>query len=69
MNRDKSGPVAYEGLAEVLNMEAVYIHLYGKAETKPGRKMGHVTILGKDRVDLVYKANIVKRTLKVIAQS
>ncbi|MFT4024981.1 MAG: 5-(carboxyamino)imidazole ribonucleotide synthase [Flavihumibacter sp.] len=64
----QSGPVAYEGLAEVLNMEAVYVHLYGKADTKPGRKMGHVTILGKDRVDLVYKANIVKRTLKVVAR-
>lgn len=61
-----SGPANYEGLSEILKMDEVYVHLYGKAETRPGRKMGHVTILGKDRIDLVYKANIVKRTLKVI---
>lgn len=62
-----SGPAAYDGLSEVLKMDAVYVHLYGKAETRPGRKMGHITVLGKDRVDLVYKANIIKRTLKVVS--
>lgn len=62
-----SGPVKYEGLEEILKMEEVYIHLYGKNETRPGRKMGHVTILGKDRLDLVRKASLVKRTLKVIS--
>ncbi len=60
-----SGPVNYEGLEEVLAMEDVFIHLYGKSQTKPGRKMGHVTILGKDRHDLVRKAHQVKRMLKV----
>jgi 5-(carboxyamino)imidazole ribonucleotide synthase len=24
-----------------------HVHLYGKAEARPGRKMGHVTRLGK----------------------
>ncbi|MCU0385178.1 MAG: 5-(carboxyamino)imidazole ribonucleotide synthase [Flavihumibacter sp.] len=60
-----SGDVNYEGLEEVLNMEDVYVHLYGKKETKPGRKMGHVTVLGKDRHDLVRKAHQIKRILKV----
>lgn len=60
-----SGDVRYEGLEEVLAMEDVYVHLYGKNQTKPGRKMGHVTILGKDRHDLVRKAHQVKRMLKV----
>lgn len=61
------GSVSYDGLEDILKMEDVYIHLYGKKETKPGRKMGHVTILGKDRLDLIRKAHQVKRTLKVLS--
>jgi len=62
-----SGPVIYEGLDEVLKMENVFVHLYGKTQTKPGRKMGHVTIISKDYQDLTHKANKIKHTLKVIA--
>jgi 5-(carboxyamino)imidazole ribonucleotide synthase len=63
-----SGPAYYEGLEEVLKMENAFVHLYGKAETKPGRKMGHVTVIGKDRDELVYKANRIKHMLKVISK-
>ncbi|MBS4065648.1 MAG: 5-(carboxyamino)imidazole ribonucleotide synthase [Chitinophagaceae bacterium] len=63
-----SGPAYYEGLTDVLKMENAFVHLYGKAETKPGRKMGHVTVIGKDRDELVYKANRIKHTLKVISR-
>jgi len=62
-----SGSVVYEGLDEVLKMENVFVHLYGKTTTKPGRKMGHVTIISKDYLDLTHKANKIKHTLKVIA--
>ncbi|HET9825629.1 MAG TPA: 5-(carboxyamino)imidazole ribonucleotide synthase [Chitinophagaceae bacterium] len=58
-----SGPVAYEGLSEVLQMENAFVHLYGKKDTKPGRKMGHVTLLNRDKQDLLYKSKIIKRTL------
>jgi 5-(carboxyamino)imidazole ribonucleotide synthase len=61
-----NGPVRYEGLDEVLKMENVFVHLYGKAETKPGRKMGHVTILSNERIELTHKAHKIKNTLKVI---
>ena len=33
-----------QGLEEVLEIENVFVHIYGKKETRPGRKMGHVTI-------------------------
>jgi 5-(carboxyamino)imidazole ribonucleotide synthase len=59
-----SGDVNYEGLDEVLKIENAFIHLYGKKQTKPGRKMGHVTIIHKDKQDLTHKANIVKHKLK-----
>jgi 5-(carboxyamino)imidazole ribonucleotide synthase len=61
------GDAKYEGLEEVLQMENVFIHLYGKKQTKPGRKMGHVTIVSKDKQDLTYKANRIKNILKVVS--
>jgi 5-(carboxyamino)imidazole ribonucleotide synthase len=61
-----AGKAQYEGINEVLKMENVFVHIYGKGETKPGRKMGHITILGNEKQDLTRKAHIIKRTLKVI---
>ena len=63
-----SGPVHYEGLEEVLKMDNVFVHIYGKTQTKPGRKMGHVTIISSDYQDLTHKANKIKHTLKAITQ-
>lgn len=62
-----SGAVKYEGLDEVLKMDNVFVHLYGKKETKPGRKMGHVTVIANDKQELIHRANLVKRTLKVVS--
>ncbi len=59
------GEVNYEGLEEVLKMDNVFVHLYGKKTTKPGRKMGHVTILSSQEQELVYKAHKIKQILKV----
>jgi len=58
-----SGNVIYEGLEEVLKIENAFVHLYGKKQTKPGRKMGHVTILSKEKQELLHQSNKVKRTL------
>ncbi len=62
-----TGDARYENLEEVLKTDNVFVHLYGKKETKPGRKMGHVTIISKDYQDLTHKANKIKHLLKVIA--
>jgi 5-(carboxyamino)imidazole ribonucleotide synthase len=61
------GNAVYQGLEEVLKIENAFVHLYGKAQTRPGRKMGHVTILSKEKQDLLHKANKVKHGLKVVA--
>ena len=58
-----SGDVKYEGLEEVLKIENAFVHLYGKKQTNPGRKMGHVTILSKEKQELIHQSNKVKRTL------
>lgn len=58
-----SGEVKYEGLDEVLKIENAFVHLYGKKQTKPGRKMGHVTIMSREKQELLHQSNKVKRTL------
>lgn len=63
-----NGPAVYEGLDEILKMENVFVHLYGKKQTKPGRKMGHVTIMSNERQELIHKAHIIKNTLKVCSK-
>ncbi|MBS1977277.1 MAG: 5-(carboxyamino)imidazole ribonucleotide synthase [Bacteroidetes bacterium] len=61
------GPARYEGLEDVLATEGVFVHLYGKVQTRPFRKMGHVTIIDQDVESLKKKANFVRNTLKVKA--
>lgn len=62
-----NGPVRYEGLEDVLKIDNAFVHLYGKAQTKPGRKMGHVTILSTEKQDLIHKANKIKQTITVLS--
>ena len=64
-----SGEAIYEGLNEVLQIENAFVHIYGKAQTRPGRKMGHVTILSKEKQELIHQANRIKSTLFIKAHS
>lgn len=61
------GKAVYENLNEVLKIENVFVHIYGKKETRPGRKMGHVTVLSNERQELIHVANKIKQLLKVIS--
>lgn len=62
-----SGKAVYEGLDNVLKLDNVFVHLYGKQQTKPGRKMGHVTIMSNDRQELFHQANKIKQALRVVS--
>ncbi len=62
-----TGAAVYEGLQQVLQIPDAFVHIYGKAITKPGRKMGHVTILSKEKQELIHQANRIQQTLKVKA--
>ncbi len=57
------GPVLYENIEQVMKLEGVTVHIYGKSETRPFRKMGHVTIVDQDRESAYEKAKKVKETL------
>ena len=65
-DENSSGVANYLGMEHILRMENVFVHIYGKKLTKPGRKMGHVTILGKERQQLIDTAHKIKLNLKVI---
>ncbi len=60
-----SGDVKYFGLHEILMLDGVFIHLYGKKQTKPGRKMGHITIIADSREELLVKLEFIKGVINV----
>ena len=62
-NEGYSGEAIYEGLEEILKIDNAFVHIYGKNQTKPGRKMGHVTIISKEKQELLHQANKVKHSL------
>lgn len=64
---DYTGSPIYYNIEICLAKSGVYPHIYGKKETKPYRKMGHVTITGDNLEDAIETARFVQKNLKVIA--
>lgn len=62
------GEVLYENIEEIMNLRGVTPHIYGKAVTRPFRKMGHVTIVNEDMHEARELAGKVKETIKVISK-
>lgn len=60
-----SGPYALEGVSEISKLKGVYLHLYGKKESKPFRKLGHFTVLGDDTEECLEIMRKVKSALKI----
>jgi 5-(carboxyamino)imidazole ribonucleotide synthase len=65
---DHKGPVKYSGLEKIMEWPGVNVHIYGKAETKPFRKMGHVTITAETLDEARALAKKVQQTVKVISR-
>ncbi|CAL2076265.1 N5-carboxyaminoimidazole ribonucleotide synthase [Tenacibaculum sp. 190524A05c] len=63
-----TGDVIYENMENILEIEGVTPHIYGKKHTKPFRKMGHVTIVNEDINKARALAQQVKETVKVISK-
>ncbi len=63
-----TGNVVYQNMEDILKLEGVTPHIYGKKETRPFRKMGHVTIVNKDIDEARKIAEQVKNTIKVISE-
>ncbi len=63
-----TGDVVYENIESIMDLEGVTPHIYGKKQTRPFRKMGHVTIVNEDINEAHRIAEKVKKTIKVISK-
>ena len=63
-----TGEVIYEKIEDVLKTEGASIHIYGKKQTKPNRKMGHITIVNKELNNAKKLAEKIRKSIKVISK-
>ncbi|WP_291275512.1 5-(carboxyamino)imidazole ribonucleotide synthase [Flavobacterium sp.] len=61
-----TGQVVYENIEKIMAIDGVTPHIYGKRETRPFRKMGHVTIVNENMTEARRIAEEVKNTIRVI---
>lgn len=64
-----SGPVVYEGLQDALKESGVFVHLYGKKETRPGRKMGHCTVTDPELSAAIKRARALSTSIQVKSEN
>lgn len=62
-----SGNVIYQNIETILGWNGVTPHIYGKKQTRPFRKMGHVTIVNENMEEARRIAEEVKNTIRVIS--
>jgi len=62
-----SGTVTYQNIEKIMAIDGVTPHIYGKRETRPFRKMGHVTIVNEDMAEARKIAEEVKNSIRVIS--
>ncbi|MAZ26364.1 MAG: 5-(carboxyamino)imidazole ribonucleotide synthase [Cytophagaceae bacterium] len=67
-DENHQGDVQYENIEKIMAMKGVTPHIYGKRETRPFRKMGHVTIVNSDLAEARKIAEQVKKEIKVISK-
>ena len=65
--QNHTGDVAYQNIEEIMAMDGVTPHIYGKKQTRPFRKMGHVTIVNQNIDTAREIAQQVKQRIKVIS--
>jgi 5-(carboxyamino)imidazole ribonucleotide synthase len=66
--QNHTGDVAYQNIEEIMAMDGVTPHIYGKKQTRPFRKMGHVTIVNQNIDTAREIAQQVKQRIKVISK-
>lgn len=62
------GTAKYEGFESILETEGAFLHLYGKTDVKPARKMGHVTVLDPALETAVKKAEMIQEQTRIVAE-
>ncbi|MBK6875907.1 MAG: ATP-grasp domain-containing protein [Ignavibacteria bacterium] len=62
---ERNGEAKVEGIDSILACNESFIHLYGKSETRIGRKMGHITVTGTDPEELLNRAAEARRAIGI----
>jgi 5-(carboxyamino)imidazole ribonucleotide synthase len=65
LGRREGHPPRTTGLDRALNVEGASVHVYGKPDVRPGRKMGHVTALGSNRADVRKRAEMAASAIEL----
>ncbi|SCY72584.1 5-(carboxyamino)imidazole ribonucleotide synthase [Alkaliphilus peptidifermentans] len=65
---NSKGTASIIGVEKVLKESEAYLHIYGKKESKPQRKMGHVTVLDSDINEALGKAQLIRGYIKIIGE-
>jgi 5-(carboxyamino)imidazole ribonucleotide synthase len=61
------GPAQYQNIDKILQLPGVHLHLYGKKQTYPYRKMGHVTTVARELDKAINKAKQVQQLARVVS--
>ena len=62
---EKNGDGIPSGIEKALGIENVSVHIYGKKESRPQRKMGHITVIGNSIDECLKKANQARKALTI----
>jgi len=62
---ERSGKAEPKGVEKAEAIEGVKVHIYGKMDTRPERKMGHITALGATLDDAKKKAEKAKALISI----
>ena len=62
---NRKGPVIYKNMDQIIGIKGVNPHIYGKKETRPNRKMGHITVINSNIEEAIKIAKEIKKTIKV----
>lgn len=62
---DRLGPSDLTGMNKALTISNVFVHIYNKKDTKPERKMGHITVVGKDISEAFKKSKLARKLISI----
>jgi 5-(carboxyamino)imidazole ribonucleotide synthase len=66
LGTEKEGKALVKGIGSTYNNPRVKVHIYGKKISKPGRKMGHLTVIGDSLEKLRAEASVASNSIKIV---
>lgn len=62
---ERKGKANPKGIKKAEKLPGTTVHLYGKLETKPERKMGHITVVGENRKEVLATAKQARSLITI----